>query len=80
MSDKGSRRGFLASGMVALGSLALVGRFWNRKEKNDQPLTTKLLSREGKLVEVAVTKIPKKKSIISEEQLVSWIWKRQTLT
>jgi hypothetical protein len=72
-----TRRKFMASGMLALGILAILKKIWPAKKR--VPETTKLLARDGTLVELPLAKLPKKKTAITKEGLVSWIWKDQKI-
>jgi hypothetical protein len=72
-----SRRKFMAAGGLALGSLAILRKIWLVKKQ--VPETTKLLARDGTLVALPLSKLPKKKTAITKEGLVSWIWKDQKI-
>ena len=68
-----SRRVFILSSAVALAGLSLINRF--NPFRQEKTRTAKFLTRDGKLVEVPITIIPKKKEPITKEKLLSWIWK-----
>lgn len=72
----GSRRAFLAGIAALTGSLAILGKI---PRKNEQPATARFLTRDGKLVEVSLEKVPLKKIPITKRRLVSWIWRDQKL-
>jgi hypothetical protein len=76
-SLKKSRRRFLIVTTFAAGSLAVISKIWPGRK----PLakTTTFLTRDGKLVEVDLSGIPEKRSLVTKQQLVSWIWKDQKL-
>jgi hypothetical protein len=71
-----SRRKFLATGALALGSLALLKRIlpWRKEVK-----TAKFLAQDGTLVEVSLSKLSRQRSKVTNEKLVSWIWKDRML-
>ncbi|HET9486841.1 MAG TPA: twin-arginine translocation signal domain-containing protein [Chryseosolibacter sp.] len=71
-----SRRFFLAAASAAVGSLAVLKSVWRRKP---QPETARFLTRDGKLVEVPLEKLPFNRVAITKDRLVSWIWKHQKL-
>lgn len=72
-----SRRKFIAAGTVAIGGLAILKKIWPVKKQVSE--TTKLLARDGTLVELPLSKLPKKKTAITKERLASWIWKDQKI-
>lgn len=71
-----SRRFFLASVSVVIGGLVFLKRKWFGKPAHKAAI---FLTRDGKLVEVALDKLPVKKVAIAKDRLVSWIWKHQKL-
>lgn len=65
-----SRKKFLFWSVTALSSFGMF-RFLNRKKRT--PETVKMLTSDGKLVEVAVSNIPKKTATISDTEIHDWI-------
>jgi hypothetical protein len=76
MKTSRSRRFFLAAASAAFGSLVVLKNILRRKS---QPEAARFLTREGKLVEVPLEKLPFNRVAITKERLVSWIWKHQKL-
>jgi hypothetical protein len=73
-----SRKKFVKWG--GLGSLGLLigGRFakiftGSSDTKPGKPTTVKMLTEDGKLVEVDMSKLPKERTKISNEEVHSWI-------
>jgi len=72
-----SRRGFLGISALLLGSIAfLKTSFFNKKKPSKK---IKLLTHDGKLVEVDLKNMPRKKRTVEKNELASWIWKNQKL-
>jgi hypothetical protein len=72
-----SRRAFLGLGITTVGIVVAIrksGLFVSRKKK-----TARFLTRDGRLVEVDLTKLPVKRKVADKQQLISWIWKDQKL-
>ncbi|MEO9210275.1 MAG: hypothetical protein ABI208_04205 [Ginsengibacter sp.] len=69
-----SRKKFLLWGAVALSSVSVL-RFFKAPKKKKKPETVKMLSQEGKLVEVTISGIPTKKKKITSKELQNWIKK-----
>ena len=74
-----SRKKFVKwSGLGSLG-LLIGGRFANffssdsSASKSGKPTTVKMLTEDGKLVEVDISKLPKERTKISNEDVHSWI-------
>ena len=72
-----SRRKFFGATAFLIGSFAILKR--KLFTRNAPIKTTKLLTRDGKLVEVEINKISKGKRPISNTELASWVWKNQKL-
>ena len=68
-----SRKKFLLWGAAALSSVSVLRIFKAPKKK--KPETVKMLTQDGKLVEVTVSAIPAKKKKISNKELQNWIKK-----
>jgi hypothetical protein len=71
-----SRRRFIAFGAVATLSFALFRFFIPHKP--EKPKTTKMLTQDGKLVEVELTKLPVKRKRISDGDIHTWV-KRKSI-
>lgn len=72
-----SRRKFLLTSLLAVGGLAALKRWWPRsKPKNNK---IKLLTHDGKLVEVDVKNMPFNRRVATKKDLVKWVWKNQEL-
>lgn len=71
-----SRRKFIGVSALAIGFFTALKniQLFTPKRK-----TAKFLTRDGRLVEVDLSKLPKHKKAINKQQLASWIWKDQTL-
>jgi hypothetical protein len=72
-----SRRHFIIVTSLAAGCMALIRKAWPGLKPASK--TTTFLTHDGKLVEVDLPSIPRKKRVVSKKQLVSWIWKDQKL-
>ena len=71
-----SRKKFLAWGAAALSSFALLKNFSGAKKEKKE--TVKMLTQEGKLVEIDVDKIhSSRKEMISDKQLKNWVIKKK---
>jgi hypothetical protein len=68
-----SRKKFLVWTAASLSSLTLLQFFKVSKKKKAE--TVKMLTREGKLVEVNVEAIPAKKKKVTNRELQNWIKK-----
>jgi hypothetical protein len=68
-----SRKKFLLWGAAALSSVPVLKFFKVPKKKNTE--TVKMLTRDGKLVEVAISALPSKKQKITNKELQNWIKK-----
>lgn len=72
-----SRRHFLILTALAASCLSVVRRMWPRRSVTENKI--KLLTHDGKLVEVDSLCMPKRKKAVNKQQLVSWVWKDQKL-
>lgn len=72
-----SRRKFFGATAFLLGSIAVLKRKLFLKKPSTK--TAKFLTRDGKLVEVDLNKMPKGRRSISNSELASWVWKNQKL-
>jgi hypothetical protein len=71
-----SRKKFLLWGTSVLSSLTLLKFISGNKEKKTK--TVKMLTQDGKLVEVDAGKLPGgKRKKITDEQLKTWVNKKQ---
>jgi hypothetical protein len=71
-----SRKKFLLWSASVLSSLALLKFISGNKEKKTK--TVKMLTQDGKLVEVDVEKLPgNKRKKITDEQLKTWVNRKQ---
>lgn len=80
--SKLSRKKFLSWGMGLTGVLALPAflRFTGKKKTTGAGKTqrVKMLTQEGKLVEIDVADIPGKKKKIGQADLLTWIHKKSS--
>jgi hypothetical protein len=72
---KTDRRKFLVAG-ISLTALWTTMRFWKQPEKKK---TMKFLTQDGKLVEIDVDKIPKKKLAANKSDFQNWVVKNKQL-
>jgi hypothetical protein len=73
-----SRRRFLGLSALALGTIAIVGKLWPFRQTKEKR-TTKLLTHDGKLVEVDLDNLPTARKVVKKEELARWVWKDQSL-
>jgi hypothetical protein len=74
--DGSSRKKFLLWGAALLGSLGLL-KYINRKPAEEKKTTVKMLSQDGTLVEVDITKINRGASKkVTDEELKKWVTKK----
>lgn len=74
-----SRKKFIAW-VVGLGSLAFVPTaFWLRPGKKNKTATAKMLTRDGKLVEIDTANIPAKKKKLGIADIHGWIRKKNSM-
>jgi protein-disulfide isomerase len=68
-----SRKKFLLWGAAALSSVSVL-KFFKAPKKNKTE-TVKMLTQDGKLVEVTISAIPSKQRKITNKELQNWIKK-----
>jgi protein-disulfide isomerase len=68
-----SRKKFLLWGAAALSSVSVLKFFKAPKKKKNE--TVKMLTQDGKLVEVTISAIPSKQRKITNKELQNWIKK-----
>lgn len=68
-----SRKKFLLWSAAALSSVSILRFFKVPKKKKTE--TVKMLTRDGKLVEVIISAIPSKQKKITNKELQNWIKK-----
>ena len=68
-----SRKKFLLWGAAALSSVSVLRFFKAPKKKKAE--TVKMLTQDGKLVEVTISAIPSKQKKITNKELQNWIKK-----
>lgn len=73
-----SRKSFLAIGLGITGLLTSL-QWWVFPKSQKKQKSLKFLMHDGKLVEVDLKNIPKKKITASKQQFVSWVWIDQKL-
>lgn len=75
-SKKISRKRFLSwgAGISSLLAIPALLKFFDNKKR--QPKTVKMLTQDGKLVEIDVANIPSKKKKIKKEDIHTWISKK----
>ena len=71
VKKKQNRKSFLISGL----SLAAIAAFFKWGSKAEKKNTVKLLTQEGKLVEIDVDKLPAAKRTASKADVQNWIKK-----
>ena len=71
-----SRKKFVIWGVGTLSVLTAARLFFRPRSKSGKPTTVKMLTQDGKLVEVEVTKLSTKRKKISAEQIHTWIQKK----
>lgn len=72
-----SRRKFLLTSLLAVGGLATVRKWWPRGKPRNNKI--KLLTHDGKLVEVDASKMPFNRRVATKKDLVKWVWKDQEI-
>lgn len=73
-----SRKKFLAWGL-GIGSLLTVPAFLRISRQKTKSKTTKMLTQDGRLVEVDMARIPEEKKKIKSEEIHTWIKSKKTL-
>ena len=77
-NKKQSRKKFISLGISSAALLATF-RFLNFKKKDKKPTTVKMLTQDGKLVEVEIAALPSKKIKITNKEMQSWVKKNGIL-
>jgi hypothetical protein len=73
-----SRKKFLTWGITALSAFTLLKNFSGTKKEIEKKETIKMLTQDGKLVEIDADKIySSKREMISDKQLKNWITKKK---
>jgi len=67
-----SRKKFI-SWSIGLSSLLMVPAFLQFRKKKPATKTVKMLTQDGRLVEILVADIPDKKKKIGDEELLTWV-------
>lgn len=70
-NKKQSRRRFISWGVASAAVISAI-KFIRPKQKKE---TVKMLTQDGKLVEVDIAAIPQKKKKITDKELQNWIRK-----
>jgi hypothetical protein len=74
--DSSTRKKFILWGAALLGSLGIL-KYIIRKPAEEKKTTVKMLSQDGKLVEVDVSKINSAaKTKVTDDELKNWVTKR----
>ena len=74
-----SRKKFLIWGTGLLSAIGTVGLLFRSPSKKQTSTTTvKMLTQDGKLVEVDVTKISSKKGKIKGEEIFNWVKRKSS--
>ena len=69
-----SRRKFLNGLGFVAASVAAISRLTDETQK--APKRTRLLAKDGSLVEVDLNHIPRKRMKATTSQVATWIWKK----
>ena len=72
-----SRKKFIGIGISA-AALVTTFKFFTPKKKN-KPNTVKMLTQDGKLVEVDIAALPPKKKKITNKEMQNWIKNKEVL-
>ena len=67
-----TRKNFIVGG-ISLAAVALVSIFKTKSKKS----TVKMLTKDGRLVEIDFDKLPATKRTASKEELITWINPKQ---
>lgn len=71
-----SRKKFLLWGAALLGSIGLL-KYINRKPAEEKKTTVKMLSQDGRLVEVDISQINcETRKKVTDEELKNWVAKK----
>ena len=78
LTKTSSRKKFLAWGITALSSFALLKNFSGTKKESKKKETVKMLTQDGTPVEIDADKIySSKREMISDKQLKNWVAKKK---
>ena len=69
-----SRKKFILWGAATLSSISVL-KFFKGPKKKKKAETVKMLTQDGKLVEVNISALPPKKKKITNKELQNWIKK-----
>jgi len=69
-----SRRKFIGWGLASAAVLSAV-KFFKPAEKKATPETVKMLTQDGRLVEVDISSIPSKRKKVTNAELQNWVKK-----
>jgi len=70
-----SRRGFVGWTLGTLGLFGILKFLPGNKQKPKPSATVKMLGQDGKLVEVDASLLHRKKTKISDEEVLTWVKK-----
>ena len=70
-----SRKKFLSWG-IGITSLLAIPAFFKSSAKKKETKMVKMLTKDGKLVEIEVEKIPSKKTKMKDAEIHSWVNKK----
>ena len=81
---KSTRRKFLWGGLGVLSTMSVLKFIITKKEKVVIPCapiatTTKMLTENGKLVEVDISKIKKTRVKVSDKDVITWVKNKPTI-
>jgi len=79
MATNLKRRSFVSIVFAAIGIAGALIAKWKPELKRSIPASAKFLTRDGRLVEIDLDKVPFGKKAITKRELVRWIWKDQKL-
>jgi hypothetical protein len=74
-----SRKKFISWGVVMTSLMAVPTFLFLKKKKDPQLQTKKMLTRDGRLVEIDVTKLSASKKKIKDEEIHTWIKNKKTI-
>jgi hypothetical protein len=73
-----SRRKFLWGGLGILSGISLL-KFISSKKQRSTPATARMLTEDGRLVEVDLEKIKRTGSKIDEKEVIKWVKNKPTI-
>ena len=75
-----TRKKFVSWGLMMTSLMAIPSfLFLKKKNKDPQIHTTKMLTRDGKLVEIDISKLSAGKKQIKDEEIHTWIKNKKTI-